>query len=131
VRYRPSPSPGSPQFRRVRTGKNLASFDHVSFVNQDLGNAAGRFGRDVNFFGFDPAIPEGDVVGRLALLLLPPVVAADGNAHSENDHDQDGSNTLHDSLLGALPGCEPENPPPGISRRSSDTYRKRLLTEFS
>ena len=45
---------------------------HVAFVDEELRDAAGKLGVDVDFVGFEPTISGGDAGRQLRLMLMPP-----------------------------------------------------------
>ena len=62
--------------------------DHVAFLDQQLRQAAGEFGRDVDFVGLDAAVALDDADRQFGMVLLPPIGAG---ARRQNECDERSS----------------------------------------
>ena len=67
---------------------HLAGFYQIAFVGHDFGDAAGIFGIDVDFVGFEPAIAEDDSGRQCRMQPLPPIVTAAGAADQHDNQER-------------------------------------------
>ena len=66
----------------VHPGQHLPGFDHVAFVHEHLGDAAGELGVDIDLVRLDPAVAGGDASRQAALLQAPPIAAGRGGGEN-------------------------------------------------
>jgi len=83
------------QFRRVHARQNLSGGDHITFLDGDLGNAAGILRGDMNFFRFDPTVTGCNVSRQLVLFFRPPVIPAADGAGDEDGGNKETPITCH------------------------------------
>jgi hypothetical protein len=70
----------------LAAGSSLASFDHIAGVTENLGDAPGEFGVDVDLLGLDPAVTEIDPRGQLRLQMQPPIKPTAGAARHDSQN---------------------------------------------
>ena len=71
----------------------LTGFHELAFLHQDFSDAAGVFGGDVDFGGFDAAVAADQAFGCLCAAPLLPAIGAQGGCG--NDERGDGQFLVH------------------------------------
>ena len=69
---------------RVHAGDDLPALDHVAFVGEHFGDAAGELGVDIDLVRLDPAVARYDPQGEAALPRMPPPGAAATRADDDD-----------------------------------------------
>src|SRR5690606_755225 len=83
--------------------QRLAFSDEIAFLDQDVVDAAGQFGRDIDLGGFDTAVSTGETRAGARLVELVPAEPAQQTQDNERSHDEgkarpDGVVLFHEDL---------------------------------
>ena len=114
-----------PHFGGVDVGEEVVGGDHAPFAGEDIANATGVLGGDIDLDGFNPAISHSDSVGELdlsPLLAFPRPPAHEGDRPENNQlHQPLHRTTFHRVHPSPDQTVQSINPARGDNRRGSSS----------